>query len=209
MALALARAGKQLELHYATAAEDRLAFADELANALGDQLHTYTGDSGKRLDLAALFATAPDGTEVYFCGPIRMLDAARHAWREAGRDLAGFRFEMFGDSGLFPAQSFTAHLPAHNLSIEVPAGTTLLDAMIEAGIDMVYDCKRGECGLCAVGVTDASGRIDHRDVFLSDAEKAAGDRMCTCVSRAAGGSITIDTGYRPAAKPARQAAVEA
>ena len=40
------------------------------------------------------------------------------------------------------------------------------------------------------------GKIDHRDVFLSDEERAEGRKICTCVSRVVGGSVRIDTGYR-------------
>ena len=40
------------------------------------------------------------------------------------------------------------------------------------------------------------GRIDHRDVFLSEAEKAGNRRICACVSRVVG-RITLDTAWRP------------
>lgn len=50
----------------------------------------------------------------------------------------------------------------------VPADTTLLDALEAAGIDTISDCRRGECGLCAMDVLDVQGEMDHRDVFLSE-----------------------------------------
>jgi vanillate O-demethylase ferredoxin subunit len=45
-------------------------------------------------------------------------------------------------------------------------------------------------------VLSVDGEIDHRDVFLSDEEKAQNRRICVCVSRAVG-SITLDSAYRP------------
>jgi vanillate O-demethylase ferredoxin subunit len=72
----------------------------------------------------------------------------------------------------------------------------MLDAMQLAGIEMMYDCKRGKCGLCALRILSVEGVVDHRDVFLSEAEKAANTKLCTCVSRVAGGRITIDTADR-------------
>jgi vanillate O-demethylase ferredoxin subunit len=42
------------------------------------------------------------------------------------------------------------------------------------------------------------GTVDHRDVFFSDAEKAENAKLCTCVSRVAGRSITLDTPDRAA-----------
>jgi hypothetical protein len=59
-----------------------------------------------------------------------------------------------------------------------------------------YDCLRGECGLCAVDILRLEGEADHRDVFLSDEEKRSNRRICTCVSRIAGGGVVIDSGFR-------------
>lgn len=73
---------------------------------------------------------------------------------------------------------------------------TMLSALREAGVPVMYDCLRGECGLCTADVLGIDGAIDHRDVFLSDAERAEGRRICTCVSRVVGGSISVDTGFR-------------
>ena len=39
--------------------------------------------------------------------------------------------------------------------------------------------------------------LDHRDVFFSEEERRAARKICACVSRAVGGEISIDTGYRP------------
>lgn len=79
---------------------------------------------------------------------------------------------------------------------------TLLDALKDHGVDMMWDCLRGECGLCAVRALDAEGELDHRDVFLDEEEQRHGETIVTCVSRAVGGAITIDTGFRP--EPVRQ-----
>jgi hypothetical protein len=48
---------------------------------------------------------------------------------------------------------------------------------------MMFDGRRGECGLCQVKVLEVQGAIDHRDVFLSEAQHKAGDRLQCCVSR--------------------------
>ena len=59
----------------------------------------------------------------------------------------------------------------------------MLEALEACGADMMYDCRRGECGLCQVKVLDVQGAIDHRDVFLSDAQHEKNDRLQCCVSR--------------------------
>jgi ferredoxin len=74
----------------------------------------------------------------------------------------------------------------------------VLDALKDNGVDMMWDCLRGECGLCAVRVLEVEGELDHRDVFLDEEQQREGETLLTCVSRAVGGAITIDTGFRPA-----------
>jgi vanillate O-demethylase ferredoxin subunit len=79
----------------------------------------------------------------------------------------------------------------------VPENQTLLDALTAAGIEVMAECRRGECGLCALDVVELTGTLDHRDVFMSEDQKQAGTKMCACVSRAVGGGVVLDTAYRP------------
>lgn len=70
-------------------------------------------------------------------------------------------------------------------------------AMFEgAGVQTLSDCRRGECGLCAMDVLALEGEIDHRDVFPSEHEKAENRRICACVSRVVG-AVTLDSAFRP------------
>jgi vanillate O-demethylase ferredoxin subunit len=48
---------------------------------------------------------------------------------------------------------------------------------------MMFDCRKGECGLCEVRVLELDGVIDHRDVFYSERQQNAAKKMCCCVSR--------------------------
>jgi ferredoxin len=90
-------------------------------------------------------------------------------------------------------------VPRHGASLTVSAGESLLDALEAAGIEVMSDCKRGECGLCAMDVLAVEGEIDHRDVFLSEHEKQSNQRICACVSRVVG-RITLDSAWRPEAE---------
>jgi ferredoxin-NADP reductase len=131
-----------------------------------------------------------------FIEPLPMLEAAKRAWAKAGRPVSRLRYEVFGDTGRFTEAPFTVSVTGYPGQVTVPPDRSLLDALSDAGIPMIHDCRRGECGLCAVEVLSHDGEIDHRDVFLSEAEKAEGKRLCACVSRIAGGHAVIDTGYR-------------
>jgi vanillate O-demethylase ferredoxin subunit len=52
------------------------------------------------------------------------------------------------------------------------------------GIDAPYSCQEGLCGECETKVI--SGIPDHRDLFLTQTEKKAGDKIMICCS----GSLT-------------------
>lgn len=196
MALALAARGARFRLLYSARSRADLAFADDLAARLGDRLQTFVDDEGARIDLPAAIAALEPGGELYVCGPIGMLEAAKRAWAATPRAPDALRFETFGNSGRLPTEPFTVRVPRLGREIQVAATQTLLDALEAAGIPMLSDCRRGECGLCAVPILAADGPVDHRDVFFSDAQKAANTHLCTCVSRATA-PLTIDTASRP------------
>ncbi len=138
----------------------------------------------------------PDG-ELYLCGPLRLRDAAQREWRDRERRADRLQFETFASGGVFAPEEFMVHVRDADQDVLVRSNRTLLDALKDDGVDMMWDCLRGECGLCTATVIDVEGELDHRDVFLSEQEKEEGGAIVTCVSRAVGGAITIDTGFRP------------
>jgi ferredoxin-NADP reductase len=188
--------GTPVRMLYGVRTPGELAFAGTLREVLGDRLQTFVASDGENMDFVTEIATLPPKAQLYTCGPVPMLEAIRKAWLASGRRLAELRFETFGSSGSFAAQAFRVQIPRHQLDIMVPADTTLLDALEAAGIDTISDCRRGECGLCAMDVLAVQGEMDHRDVFLSAHEKQQNTRMCVCVSRVVG-ELTLDSAWRP------------
>jgi len=196
MALALAEKAARFRLLYACRRAEDLAFADELHAKIGDRLTGLPRRARRSIDLAAEIAGLHPEAELYVCGPMGLLEAARAEWRAQGRAADRVRFETFGNSGRFASETFWVHIPQLGRTIQVTPNETMLLALETAGIPMISDCRRGECGLCAVAILETTSIIDHRDVFFSEAEQQANDKLCTCVSRVVGGSITIDTGDR-------------
>ncbi|WP_262296978.1 PDR/VanB family oxidoreductase [Microvirga sesbaniae] len=198
MAMALADIDANFRVLYACRRREDAALADELRARIGDRLHLFVDTDGGRVDLDSEIARLAPGGELYVCGPIGLLEAAKRAWQLSGRPVDQLRFETFGNSGRFASQPFKVNIPRLNLVVDVPQNKTMLDALETAGVAMISDCRRGECGLCALSILEVDGIVDHRDVFFSDEEKAANAKLCTCVSRVAGGTITIDTADRAA-----------
>jgi vanillate O-demethylase ferredoxin subunit len=198
IASALRRRNIDARLHYAVKSRADAAYLDELSAMLGDRLIVHASDEAVRIDLDATFRALPDDAIAIMCGPMRMLEAARRAWNEAGRAPADLRYETFGSSGLLPTAEFRVRLKNSEAELVVPQTRSMLDVLNEAGFEVMSDCQRGECGVCAIDVVAIEGEIDHRDVFFSDQQKCDNRKICPCVSRAVG-TVTIDTLYRPEA----------
>ena len=76
------------------------------------------------------------------------------------------------------------------LTFLVPPDKSILQVLIEEAIDPLYDCQRGECGVCQVAVLE--GVPDHRDHILSEEERAGNKVMQICVSRAKTRRLVLD-----------------
>lgn len=187
------RSGVPVKMLYGARHAGEFGYLSHLQDALGDGVSAHEGSAP--IDFAAAIAALPPGGQLYTCGPVPMLEALKRAWHAAGRPIEDLRFETFGSSGRYATQPFQVHIPRHDLTITVPADCTLLEALDAAGVQTLWDCKRGECGLCAMDVLAVDGQIDHRDVFLSEHEKESTTRICACVSRAVG-TLTLDSAYR-------------
>lgn len=179
-------------MHYAGRSRQDMALLEELNTLLGDALHVHADDErGSPLNITALFDGLEANDHLYFCGPQPMIDAIlaeaeRRAWprEQVHFELFGAPIAQEGD------QPFEVELALSGQTLQVPADKSVLDVLIDAGLDPLFDCKRGECGVCATGVL--SGDIDHRDYILTEREKAAGNIMHTCVSRCHGKRLVLD-----------------
>jgi ferredoxin-NADP reductase len=85
---------------------------------------------------------------------------------------------------------FEVELRSSGRTFVIPAEKSVLDVLLDAGIDVMHDCKKGECGVCQTGVI--SGEIDHCDSVLSASEKTANKVMQICISRAKAPKIVLD-----------------
>jgi len=187
MARALVGAGRQVEMHYFGRSPDAMAFCAELRALQGLALHEWVG-----LDVNASGATmqrcignAASGDHLYVCGPAAMLDAALDIAARQGWPASQVHHERFGAApGGAGDEAFTVDLLQSGQRLVVGRQQTLLDALLAHGVEVAHDCRAGICGSCLVPV--AGGQLLHRDTFLTADDRAGGDLMCACVSRATG-----------------------
>lgn len=185
--------GRPVALHYAGRSRTLLAFADDLQAMLGADLRLHADDEaiGQGLDIAALLDGMASDEPLYVCGPKPLLDAVLAAAQARGWAPGRVHFELFSAPVVEAGdQAFEVELAQSGQRFTVPADQTILDCLIAHGCDPLYDCKRGECGVCAVPVIE--GEVDHRDYVLSQAEKDGGQVMQICISRAKGPRLVLD-----------------
>lgn len=192
MARSLRDQGHPYRLIYATRSATTMAFGAHLRDTHGPALSLHHDDTeGGPLPLAPLMATAAPGTHVYICGPRAMIEAARAAASAAGIAAAQVHVELFESAApQLGDQPFEVELASTGQVFTIPPGKTIIDVLEAEGIDLMYDCQRGDCGICQTDVLD--GTPDHRDVVLTEAEKAAGNIMQICVSRAVSPRLKLD-----------------
>jgi ferredoxin-NADP reductase len=185
-----ARLGVDWSMVYAGRSRDSLPFVDELSR-YGDRVRIQTDDVDGLPAAADLLGEHLSGTAVYACGPAPMLTAIRSEL--AGRADVELHFERFAAPPVVDGKEFVVTIASTGEDIGVGADETLLGALNRTGVRARYSCQQGFCGTCRTRVLEVSdGAIDHRDVLLTDPERA-NHMMLTCISRATEGSrLTLD-----------------
>lgn len=192
MATALAHAGTPFRFHYACRASSAMAYRQELETAFGDQLTLHFDDQpDSALDIQGLAATVGADEHVYVCGPKGMIEAVKAAMEAAGVAPERIHFELFTSAAEQSGDvAFEVEVQSTGEVFEVPPGKTIIEVLEAGGVDLIYDCQRGDCGICQTDIIE--GVPDHRDVVLSESEKAEGKVMQICVSRAKSARLVLD-----------------
>ncbi len=195
MAERLAHIDASFELHYCTRSPERTAFADRLQApglaACSRVYHDALPEQGK-LDLAAVLAGPQPGRHLYVCGPTGFIDAVLAAAKAAGWADDNVHREYFGNVVQASADdgSFQVKVSSSGQVIAVGAEQTIVQALSDAGIDVPISCEQGVCGTCLTRVL--AGEPDHRDLYLTDEEKAANDQLLPCCSRSKSPVLVLD-----------------
>jgi ferredoxin-NADP reductase len=193
MAYHLKGAGRDFTLHYCARAHDKTAFLAELSEAgFRDRVHLHFDDGPivQRFDPARDIPQPADDVHLYVCGPDGFMvwimgEAQRLGYREPQIHREYFKTAI-DRSGA----AFDVVLSRSNRRIAVGAESTIVAALAGAGVKITTSCEEGICGTCLCTVL--SGLPDHRDVYLTDEEKAANDQMLLCCSRSKTPQLVLD-----------------
>ena len=164
---------------------------DERSVIFGSLLGRLASDSGGRLvvvhwldsllgvpSVAAIAALARPyaSFEAFVCGPDPYLALVRDALAGLGvpgqrvhverfLSLAENPFEVMAAPDGGPAATLSVTLDGVTTLLPWPAGTRMLDVLIDAGLEAPYSCRQGICGACACQLTEGKVDMAHNEVL--------------------------------------------
>jgi phthalate 4,5-dioxygenase reductase subunit len=182
----------RFRLVYCARSPETTAFLDELsAPELAPHVlihHSY-GDPQRSLAIGPMVAGRDEGTHLYCCGPRRLMQAVREL--TAHWPSSTVHFEDFGTSvhpGAEGEKAFSVRLARSQVTIDVPPGVSILQALRGRGLPAPSSCESGTCGSCRTRLL--AGVADHRDFVLDDDERES--EIMICVSRAQSEQLMLD-----------------
>lgn len=127
-------------------------------------------------DAIAALARPYAGFEAFICGPDPYLALVREALARLGMpgqrvhaerflSLAENPFEAVPVAGGGLAATLSVTLDGVSRELPWPAGTRMLDVLIDAGLDAPYSCRQGICGACACQLTAGEVEMAHNEVL--------------------------------------------
>jgi ferredoxin-NADP reductase len=182
-------AGGVFRLHYFARSREQAAFVPLLERSgFAERVRFHFGvaraEQAARLD--AILIGLDEGTHVYTCGPEGFMQRVAESVPEDRLHIEHFQALEPADE---PGAEFELEIDTGEV-FTVPAHRSILDVLEENGFAVDTSCREGICGTCVLPVLD--GEPDHRDNCLTKKEKAAGDQIAVCVSRARGPRLVVE-----------------
>ena len=87
-------------------------------------------------------------------------------------------------------QGFEVRIASTGKVYPIAPDVSVVEALRKEGIDILTSCEQGVCGTCLTRVLE--GEVDHRDMYLTDEEKAANEQFMPCCSRARSKLLVLD-----------------
>lgn len=192
----LAVLDRPVEMIYCARRREEAAFVDAItalaaAKGIAVTWH-FDEEKGAPPDLAAMLADKGAGSHFYCCGPTAMLDSFEKGCEALGYAHAHIeRFSATQTAVPAAVEACTVECARSGTRVEVPPGKSILDSLIEAGLNPEHSCKEGVCGACETAVLQA-GEIEHHDSILTALERQSSRTMMICVSRCTRGPLVLD-----------------
>lgn len=185
-------AGSDWRLYYGGRSRASMAFLDEL-EPYGDRVVIWPEEQRGLLPLDDILGEPADGVMVYCCGPEGLLAAAEQrcaAWPAGTLHFERFTAKPQPEPAAGGETPFEVVCQRSGLTVTVPPGKSIIDALDEQGVSVLSSCLEGVCGTCETAVLE--GIPDHRDSLLTEDEREANEYMMICVSRSKSDRLVLD-----------------
>jgi tetrachlorobenzoquinone reductase len=189
MANRLCELNKPWRLFYAAQTRADAAFLEELAQLKNVAFHFDNEQAGNLLDIEEIIREAPISSHFYCCGPTPMITA----FETAARDVPSERVhvEHFTAASTPAVEGgFVVELARSKMEFSIPAGKTILEVLVAAGVQVPHSCESGVCGSCETRIL--MGQADHRDSILDERERSEGRTMMICCSGSKSERLILD-----------------
>ena len=210
---ALARGRGQIVLIYANRDERSVIFDRQLRELASDPrllvVHWLDSVQGPPAAAALTALARPyQDYEAFVCGPDPYMKVVRESLRRLGVPASRIHLEKFlsltenpfqertrptsspqpGDSG-GPAATLEVTMDGESRTLNWPAGSRMLDVLIDGGFDAPFSCREGVCGACACQVT--AGEVTMAANNVLEDEDLADGYVLACQSLPLSETISI------------------
>ncbi|MFT4582177.1 MAG: ring-1,2-phenylacetyl-CoA epoxidase subunit PaaE [Gammaproteobacteria bacterium] len=165
-------------------------------------------DNKKGAELAKHLLDIPGTDEFFLCGPEGMISEVSRGLRAAGIDEARIHYELFGRSADDAAAVVEKHhararrlggktclvtvkSDGRETQFELSAdGENILDAAMNAGLDLPYACKGGVCATCKAKLE--SGQVEMDLNHALEADELASGYVLSCQAHPVSDTVVIN-----------------
>lgn len=195
MAERLSQIGADFELHYCARSAEKTAFIERMQkSSFADRVHLHFDDGApaQKLNANEVLQSFGEGHHLYVCGPGGFMEFVLSTARTFGwpEDLLHREYFAAAPTSSADEGSFEIQLASSGRCLQVAANRSVAEVLIEAGVEIPLSCEQGICGTCLTRVLE--GTPDHRDMFLTDAERKRNDQFTPCCSRAKSPRLVLD-----------------
>jgi ferredoxin-NADP reductase len=185
----LEKLGRSWKLYYACRSRSDMAFLQALEAMTSSQFHFDDESEGKFLDVASIVAAAPKDAHLYCCGPTPMLKAFEAATANWPRDHIHIEY-FTPKQEAAKTGGFVVELARSGQEFVIPEGKSILQVLLDAGVDVDYSCELGICGACEQRVI--SGTPEHRDAILTEEEQGSNTKVMICCAGCKSERLVLD-----------------
>ncbi len=206
---ALSQGGGRVVLLYANRDERSVIFGGalrDLAAKYPDRLtvvHWLESLQGLPSSPALAQLMAPyTGSQAFICGPGPFMQAAQDALESLEVPAKQVHIEVFRsldtdpfaavtitDAGDEPPATAVVELDGKTHTVSWPRSATLLDVLLDKGLEAPFSCREGHCGACAVVKRSGEVEMDVNDVLEPD--DLADGLILACQARPLSDSVEV------------------